>query len=434
MLRSSARLSAVVLCALIGLVVTGFAAQVVQAKSRVVFWSNHRTEDEPAFREIVSRFEANHPDVEIEWANQPDSPEVPYYDKLIAAIAGGVAPDVFYVRPGTDFRFANNGWTYDIDPFVRRDAARLKIEDFLPPQMGELKYKGKWWAMPFDFSAIGLYYNQDMFDAAGLPYPTPGSTWADIREAALKMTRRSDGRRTQWGLHGLSWYFSQWAEGFMMSFGGRLFDETYTRAAANTPETVAALAFPQQLAHASQVAAPFNASNYGNLFFSGQAAMTLDGSWATTTHRLRNQFRFDVSSLPKGPAGLVVSATGGGWAMWAGTKAPQAAWEFMKELASPESSRLLVVKPVRSLPPRISLMQEWAKQITQAGQPNHALALGQQVIEHGKAIPLVPFSFQGVIGRYRDPLIYGQMSPQEAAVRIHEELNAEFRRLQEETP
>lgn len=115
--------------------------------------------------------------------------------------------------------------------------------------------------------------------------------------------------------------------------------------------------------------------------------------------------------------------------MSASTKVPGAAWEFMKALASAESLRKLIVDPVRSLPPRKSLMQAWATRIAQAGQPAQALRIGQQVIDYGRAVPLPGFPFHSIIGKYRDALVQGRMSPQEAALRIHQDFEVELQRL-----
>lgn len=409
-----------------------FAAQASLAKTTVVFWSNHRQEDEPVFRELIEAFEAANPDIEIDWQNQVDG-DGDYYGKLTVAILGGVAPDVFYVRPGTDFTFAETGWTYDVDPLVRRDAAELQIEDFIPAQINELRLKGKWWALPFDFSAIGLYYNQEMFDSSGVPYPTPDWTWNDLIDASRSLVRREGEHTTHWALHGLTWYFSQWAEGFIMSHGGRLFDDSYTTSQAMDPATIDALQIPVTLMHEMEVAPRFDHANWGGLFVSGQAAMTLDGSWATTTHRARNEFRFDVASLPQGPAGLTVSATGGGWAMSATTGVADAAWKWMKALASHEASRKLIVEPVRSLPPRISLMSEWAEQVRFSGAPENAAQLAKQVVQHGRSIPQVGFPFHQALQRQRDELVYGLISAREAAERIHREFQTEFERLAQES-
>ncbi len=400
------------------------------AKTKVVFWTNHHMEHDPNFERVIAEFEAAHPEIEVEWRNVVDGGSVNYYDVLTVAFLAGNAPDVFYVRPGTDVDLVANNWVYDIHSLVERDAVEIDVGDFIPAQVSELQYKGRWWALPYDFSAGGLYYNQDLFDGAGLPYPSPASTWDDIVDAAQKLTRRSGDQVTTWGMNGIEWLFSPWSEGHFLSFGGRLFDETLTKSMANDPNNELALQLPVTLVHELEVAAPFTVPGYHSLFFDGRAAMTLDGSWNTTTHRAYNQFRFDVSSMPLGPAGLTVSATGGAWAISSVTEAPEEAWALLKALAGESAVRTLIVEPVRSLPPRVSLMNDWADAVREAGAPASARLLAQQVLDHGKAVPVVGFPFNQVFYRYHDDLLAGRRSPAEVIERIHHDFTVEFSRLQ----
>lgn len=399
------------------------------AKTKVVFWTNHHMEHDAGFERVIAEFEAANPQIEVEWRNVVDGGSVNYYDVLTVAFLAGNAPDVFYVRPGTDVDLVANEWVYDIHPLVERDREELDLDDFIPAQVSELQYKGRWWALPYDFSAGGLYYNQDLFDSAGVPYPAPGWTWDNIIDAARKLTRRSGDQVTTWGMTGIEWLFSPWSEGHFLSFGGRLFDETLTRSMANNPTNELALQVPVTLVHELEAAAPFATPGYHGLFFEGRAAMTLDGSWNTTTHRARNDFRFDVSSMPWGPAGLTVSATGGAWAMSSVTSVPEEAWALLKALAGEAAVRTFIVEPVRSLPPRISLMYDWADAVQEAGAPANAHLLAQQVLDHGKAVPVVGFPFNQVFYKYHDDLLAGRLSPGEVIERIHHDFTVEFDRL-----
>ena len=118
--------------------------------------------------------------------------------------------------------------------------------------------------------------------------------------------------------------------------------------------------------------------------------------------------------------------------MSADTDVPEAAWKWMKFLASHEASRKLIVEPVRSLPPRISLMGEWAEQIVAQGAPQSALHLATQVVEHGRAIPQVGFSYAGILQAYRNQLVHGEISAREAAEQVHHAFQTELERLRQE--
>ena len=110
--------------------------------------------------------------------------------------------------------------------------------------------------------------------------------------------------------------------------------------------------------------------------------------------------------------------------MASSTKHPEEAFALLKWLASPHAGRELIAKPIRSLPPRKTLMREWAKQITDAGfSPKNAYALAEQVLTFGKNIPTVSFRFAAATEAYRDALLSGQLSPQQAAYEMERELN-----------
>ena len=48
---------------------------------------------------------------------------------------------------------------------------------------------GQSYGMPKDFDTIALYYNKDLFDAAGVEYPNADWTWDDLKTAAEKLTK-----------------------------------------------------------------------------------------------------------------------------------------------------------------------------------------------------------------------------------------------------
>ncbi|NLN18850.1 MAG: ABC transporter substrate-binding protein [Firmicutes bacterium] len=419
-ISKSCLMSALALVAL--LVAVGLAQ--AASKVQIELWTNHRIEDQPIFERLINEFMTKNPDIHVEWTNILDGGDIDWNNKIATSAAGGALPDVFYVRAGTDQQYFRSGFVYDIDAMIKRDADEIHIRDFVDSQLAELKVDGRWWAVPYDYSVIGLYYNIDMFDKAGLQHPTERWTWYDVIEAGKRLTvTDAEGLTVQWAFDNINWWFSQWCEGFFMSFGGSVFNEDFTAARLNTPGTVRALELPQSMAQIHRIMPAPGQASIGRLFFGGQAAMTLDGSWATTTHRLNNPFEWDVQMLPKGDT-RVVSATGGAWAMASSTKHPEEAFRLLKWLASPNALRELIVKPIRSLPPRKSLMREWAKQITDAGfSPRNAYALAEQVLLFGRNIPTVSFRFHAAIGAYRDALLSGAISPQQAAYEMERELN-----------
>ncbi|HYO88818.1 MAG TPA: extracellular solute-binding protein, partial [Candidatus Limnocylindrales bacterium] len=101
-----------------------------------------------------------------------------YQDTLLTEFAANNAPDIFWI-PGADLaRFVGEGAVFNLFDLASADAD-FDPSVFYPQQMDQLTYnpetdsmEGALWGLPRDASAMALYYNADLFDEAGIPYPT----------------------------------------------------------------------------------------------------------------------------------------------------------------------------------------------------------------------------------------------------------------------
>jgi multiple sugar transport system substrate-binding protein len=99
-------------------------------------------------------------------------------------------------------------------------------------------------------------------------------------------------------------------------------------------------------------------------FATGRIAMVEDGSWALKDVLARADFRLGVAPFPAGPVRRVTLATTDGFGIYAGTKHPEAAWELMKFLISPQYGRAMARANFLQ-PARATLVEEWAGFIRQ---------------------------------------------------------------------
>lgn len=413
----------------VGLILSLLVGGSVIASAQVVtlrMWTNHGGEDAPLFETVARKFEELNPHIRIEVQNIPAGPNTAYYDRLTIAASSGTLPDLFYIRGGSgDMRFHALNVTLDLTPYIERDADEIDLADFHEAQIAELTYKGEWRALPYDYSVMGLYYNKELFDQAGVPYPSEEWTWEDFEEAAVALTQRNPaGRTLQWGAANFG--FGQFLEGYLMSWGGRLFNDDYTRAiVAEDEKSLEALQFGRRLVQELTVV-PRPGTSDVNPFQTGRAGMTIDGSWATMQHRRLNRFDWDVEMLPAGPAGRVISATGGGWAIAANTQHPDEAWEFLKYLTGPEATKLLIVDPVRSLPNRKSLLEPWAEQVQTGGDsPRNAIAFAR-ALEYSRNTPTIAEDYSYHIEQMWPLILSDSRSVPELAQILQERINADL--------
>lgn len=264
-----------------------------------------------------------------------------YQDTLLTEFAAGTAPDVFWI-PGTDVaRFAEAGAILNLNDLAEADAD-FDVTAFYPQPIAELSYnpetgtsEGALWGIPRDASAFALYYNKNLFDEAGVDYPDVQLengewTWETFEETAAAISDLGDeiygaGMNAWWANPGL----------FINAAGSSYFTEDRTACGLNNEGTTEALTFLRGL-YEEEIAVPYGTDAEGP-FVSGNVGMFLNGRWATPNALAQiDGFEWDVAEVPAGPAGQSNWLFWGAYVVNANTENPEAAFELVQNLTSPE--------------------------------------------------------------------------------------------------
>ncbi|MBP1996095.1 ABC transporter substrate-binding protein [Paenibacillus eucommiae] len=109
-------------------------------------------------------------------------------------------PDVMYLTEDQYAVLAKEGLLYDLDAVVKQD--EFDLSSFLPSVIDLLKAHGggKLYGLSPDFSSQALYYNKDMFDEHGIPYPTDGMSWEEVMQLAARFPVKKNGDDALYGL------------------------------------------------------------------------------------------------------------------------------------------------------------------------------------------------------------------------------------------
>jgi ABC-type branched-subunit amino acid transport system substrate-binding protein len=208
---------------------------------------------------------------------------------------------------------------------------------------------GGQYGLPRDLNTIILFYNKTMFDAAGIAYPDESWDWAKLVEAGKQLTKDTDGDGTvdQWGFYTETTDMENYWSSLVWQNGGDIISEDRTKTLLGTPEAAGGIQFLQDLIYKEKVMAePALFAETGDAFEQGKAAMEANGSWLVPTHTAASAelgFTFGLAPLPSGPAGRFTSVNPTGAVVYQGSKAPDAAWEFVKYLASPAAQEQLML-------------------------------------------------------------------------------------------
>lgn len=248
--------------------------------------------ESPFYFEIAEAFEAAYPNIELEVMATPWGEWTTRFTTLAAA---GEMPDVVWFiagQPGMRMGITPwAGYLFDLSPF----AERIEEGDIIDPSLLESStVDGELLGLPYEFNNIVLYYNKDMFDAAGLEYPNADWTWDELLEAGRALTA-DDGSQ-----YGLVW--SQFEDDIVLGSAG-VTPLALDGSGANydTDEAVVAYEFLYDMYIESGIA-PRPDETAGISLDAGTAAMEVHGNWRFGTYQGAG-INFGSTLIPAGPAG-----------------------------------------------------------------------------------------------------------------------------------
>ena len=136
-------------------------------------------DEEKIFTLLTEEYKKDHPNIDF---NLHFVPTNDYETKLLTAFSGGASIDCFAVASAPSFAaYQNKGQVYCIDDLVTEN--KTDTSGFQASYDG-LKVDGKAYVLPYKTSSWVVYYNKDIFDNAGVPYPSEEWTWEEYAQTA----------------------------------------------------------------------------------------------------------------------------------------------------------------------------------------------------------------------------------------------------------
>ena len=261
--------------------------------------------DAPSYQALVKQFNATHPKIHVTMTAQPWATIA---QKLPASWATGQGPDLATPSsdPGSIFTYIKTNSVLPLDSSVGTGTGQIDSGAFPAPVKSAFTVDGKLYAVPANMATLVLYYNKDMFSAAGIG--TPPATEAEFIADARKLTTGSGGRPSQYGLSLADnntiqmWPILQWMN------GGDIVGQDGC-ALVDSPASTGALARWSALVakdHISPVGQ--SGADADTLFSSKKAAMEINGPWAAAGFRSAG-VNLGIAQVPVGSAGPVTLAS-----------------------------------------------------------------------------------------------------------------------------
>lgn len=282
-----------------------------------------------SYKDRIAAFEKANPNIKVKVITIGDD----YDTKLQTMIAGNKAPDVAQVAEnGTGFA-AKNAFI-DLSSYIKKD--NLNLQKKYGGASVLYKWDGKTFGIPDRGGSGVLYYNKDLFDKAGLKYPTANWTIDDFYQAAKKLTldTNGDGKIDQWGTNYAD-YQLPWGS-FLMTNGGSVIKNK--KAVINSTENVKT--FAQYLKGFKDSSVPYQTAEDGvNRFQAGKVGIALDGMWWIRGNADVKKLNFDIAPMP----GKYTWSTGSALTIskQSSKEKQDASWKFIKYMTDDHAQQLL---------------------------------------------------------------------------------------------
>ncbi|MBQ0105214.1 MAG: sugar ABC transporter substrate-binding protein [Armatimonadetes bacterium] len=186
----------------------------------------------PIRNETIAEYRKTHPNIKITVDPNPG------VDTMLTQIAGNVPPDIITVYTiETLRRFQRLGLLEDLTPYVKKynipiDSLRPEVLPYIHVKEDDPRVFG----ITENAGPLCMYYNKDVFDRFGVPYPTNDMTFDEVREIAKKLTSyKKVGGREMVDTKGL--YVTEDYEFFIRMFGGSLFSPDGKKCTVNSPQS-----------------------------------------------------------------------------------------------------------------------------------------------------------------------------------------------------
>jgi multiple sugar transport system substrate-binding protein len=305
----------------------------VEEGATIVFSGWGDETEQQIYRDSIERFNAACPGVTVDYQPIPAD----FQTKLKAAMAGGTAPDVFYVDAELMTAFGTTGQLLPLDDYMQE--AGVSRDDFIPTLLTIFTLDGKTYALPKDWGTLGLVYLPEAFAEAGIDEPTADWTWDDVKAAAEAIAAKG----TYAG-------FCQNADvsrfaPFVFANGGDFASEDFTTATMDTPEVKEAANFVIGMKESGALAtsADLGAGWCGEAIGKKLAGMTYEGGWMVNFMRQNYaDVEWAAVPLPAGPQGKANVIFTNGMGVNAATQYPGAAAAFAMFLTGRENQGEIV--------------------------------------------------------------------------------------------
>jgi multiple sugar transport system substrate-binding protein len=256
---------------------------------------NFLTAEKPeTFAGAITQFEKENPDIKVNFETVPFDSMVPTIEARIGGKDSSI--DVYLVDTPRVPAMANSGYLAKINDEMDKVKAVANEEG-----QGVLTYKGDLYALPFWSSTQLMYYNKNLFDKAGVPYPSAEEKDRMTYEQTVDLAKKvMAGSNAKYGFvpEQIDRYY-QLQPIFEGNGGGSGLtgDDNMTPDVTND-KWMAACKFYSSLFETGVAPRGITDDQMQTTFMSGQAVFYVGGPWQFTNFNSVTDLKYGVAPVP----------------------------------------------------------------------------------------------------------------------------------------
>ncbi len=386
---------------------------------RVLNWG--RTQDETVYNAAVDRWLAANPGYTVDqsfvtidgWAN--------YIQKWITMNAGNDKPDVINIAIEGAKMAIYNDLTLPLNDLIAADPDMQAYLDATPevqrtPFMDGDVYHG----LTNGGQSCYLWYNKDVFDAAGVDYPKNGITWDEFYELCGQMTS-GEGEDKIFGYLIPTVTSCYWTSPWFFSNGSDIVSEDWTTPTFTDPGIIEAVEYVASIKDAGYSPDPVGADGV-SMFANGKIAMYAYGRHSVWEWHNMGFDNFDCVPMPQ----KVKQQTVYGGAYWCISKSaadPEACFSLVKEMLSNETLGA-ISKEGQQIPPTKELATDPAIMGEFISQETIDLMWDVMTTARPVASPYFYSALEPAYQRAFESVLAGSMSAEDAMAQAQSEVEA----------
>ena len=301
---------------------------------KFVSWQNDDGGTGDWWREVIAKFESEHPGVNIEFTKVDRSS---YADTMTTLFAGGQPPQIVHLASFEYQAFAENGWMENLDPWFEKEG--IDMSNWAGQKI--CRWNDETACFMLLYFGFMMAYNTEILEAEGLDVPTNFEEYMNVVRKTTK-DLNGDGITDQFGTAhetkgGAGQYLTELLN-YILDAGGYWTDKE-GNVTIDTPEMIEGLTRWKTIINEGLTPIDMSAGDIRKLFADGKVAVRLDGPWLYGTMQKGAAFDKLAVAYPALTPPVGGSSNVLGMASEISDEEKQLVWDFMKIVMSPEFQR-----------------------------------------------------------------------------------------------